>query len=198
MSQETQKLITLLEGSLKILETWRNMYGLYINQDISTLRADFEEVKKELLNQKLISNKMEKLEFKHMVCYLPYGLKILREGSIVELCGLDQPYKTNNNYFIKGETKKINGTHRQCLSFCVDEKHLPSFKPLLVPLSAFNESKADAEIFAKGNYYMSVKINACDELLYWEVEILLKHHFDVFGLIPAGLALSKLEYLNFE
>jgi hypothetical protein len=78
---------------------------------------------------------IQQLELKHLAAYLPYKLNILREGKIVELCGLEQPYKTNKSYHIRGETKIPNGTYRQTCSFYVDEKGLEVFKPILRPLS---------------------------------------------------------------
>ena len=112
---------------------------------------------------------MKTLELKHLAPYLPYRLNMLSsEMGIWELnpCSFQE-----------------DGTPRFGVS-----------KPLLIPLSAFNDSDADREIFKTGNYYTSVYLNKTKDLPQWEFEILCKHHFDVFGLIDAGLALNKLNH----
>ncbi len=109
--------------------------------------------------------KNRKLTLEELSPYLPYGLQCMtkdKSGQIWVLC-------------------------------CENIKHaMQWWKPLLLPLSEFNNSAADNEIFEIGQLYSSVELNEISEFPYWQIKILLKHHFDVFGLIEDGLAINKL------
>jgi len=107
---------------------------------------------------------MKELKLEHLCGYLPYGLKIRyqSDNSTRELLLLD--------------------TSRE------DYSHI--FKPILRPLSDFNNSDADDEIYAIKGHYISLTLNEPLQLLYDEVQVLLKHHFDIHGLIEAGLAID--------
>lgn len=158
---------------------------------------------------------MHKLELEHIVPYLPYKLMCEYEGIIngKELSKQNKQYEADGLPFyfsiepVKGPKiapikelrifknywKVYIGNYRIGLKSFVNGHE---FKPLLIPLSEFNDSEADTEIFNTGKAYTSVKLNQPSQFPYWQFEILVKHHFDVFGLINAGLAISKLTNLS--
>jgi len=144
---------------------------------------------------------MRTLQLSELAAYLPYQMHILRDGKIVELCGIEKPYKTNEDYYLRGETKQINGTYRQTLSFRVYEKDLPNFKPILRPMSDFDKLGNDFDLSTdfEGAYYTGNSnevafINTSDKTYLSDIltvnEYLFSNHFDVFGLIEAGLAID--------
>lgn len=126
-----------------------------------------------------------KLELKHLAPYLPYGLKIL------------------NGW---GDIKTLNYTHLD------DEGNgfIKHVKPFLRPMSDLTkEIEHNGEkysvgniIFPKDDYDDDFTRKCAIEALklsnaihhvntpYSIVEVLFKNHFDVFGLIPAGLAID--------
>src|SRR5258708_2503971 len=98
---------------------------------------------------------MRKLELNEVAPYLPYGLQIKvnrliypKRQEVIELTiGALASYFTSSNFIVK---------------------------PLLIPLSEFNDSEADTEIFNIGKAYTSVKLNQPSEFPYWQFEILVK------------------------
>ena len=135
------------------------------------------------------------LEVKHLAPYLPYGLKlqyVVREK--VEKTGI-----------MKSIIHNEDETHPTKVSIeWGDAEHIWMFKPILRPLSDLNK-----EININGEkHQMWLLINsqrALDngkivnmngyrydilELSYIRIQTLLKFHFDVFGLIPKGLAID--------
>lgn len=109
---------------------------------------------------------MEKLTLEHLAPYLPYDLRI-KDGT--------SEFTMDGSFL------------HQAIEYPLLYK---DFKPILTPLEDFIGSEADKEIFGKGTYNMDSKINYKECLYYWEVQILLKHHFDIFGLLERGLAVS--------
>jgi hypothetical protein len=123
-----------------------------------------------------------KLELKHLAGYLPYGLK----------------YK--NNYF---EDKRIIELTPFLLSFhSVDFNKI---KPILYPLSDLakkievNGEKFVPIIKLNLDYDWSDNISIYDfstitglnmEDIYFVTDSLLEWHFDIYGLIEAGLAID--------
>lgn len=124
---------------------------------------------------------MKKLELKHLVPYLPYGLKVYVQDYGIELVIV----------FIKDEVITIEDN----ASFC-------GIKPILRPLSdltkeieingeklypfiIYNDDDLDKKLikFIKGDYSYS-------HLPYWIVQKLFELHFDVYGLIADGLAID--------
>lgn len=63
------------------------------------------------------------------------------------------------------------------------------FKPLLLPLSEFSDTRFI------GTTDMLVNAVKFKELPYKYYEMLIANHFDVFGLIDAGVALNKNEIM---
>lgn len=115
-----------------------------------------------------------KLELKHLAPYLPYGLLINFHANRVEP--------------INGLTKTEVYVHGMgWLNFS-------DFKPLLLPLSERKPffDKYLSTFWSDFDYYVECIENGT--LPYADVVQLLSEHFDVFGLIDAGLALNKNDY----
>jgi hypothetical protein len=120
-----------------------------------------------------------KLTIKHLAPYLPYELKIL------------------NGW---GDIKTLKYTHLD------DEGNgfIRHVKPILRHLSELTkEIEHNGENFVFSNVYLSnVKIkqiigeeystfnNFLNDVDYNSIQLLFKYHFDVFGLIDAGLAID--------
>lgn len=125
---------------------------------------------------------MEKLKLEHLVPYLPYKLKILVDGVICEVEGIDLHNKDTLiaervNYKFKDIklllhplsdlTKEIeyNG-----------EKFIP-----LIKLTGFNtEKRYDRIIYEIKNNFS----------VYHRMQKLIEWNFDVYGLIEKGLAID--------
>ena len=115
-----------------------------------------------------------KLELKHLAPYLPYGLKYVYDNEILTLDGLD----VNNDVF----------------NCDIGETPIETIKPILRPLSDFDKvngfSLTDMithgyhhEFWQEGNFEVKY-------LMHLDFEKLISWHFDVFGLIPEGLAID--------
>lgn len=107
-----------------------------------------------------------KLELKHLAPYLPYGLKgqfKLSEASILA----------------RGQKDELR---EKILTIDNVSFFLKLCKPLLFPLSEFKMST--------GYETLSLSISDIDTLPYSSVTKLISQHFDVFGLIDAGLAVN--------
>jgi len=134
-----------------------------------------------------------KLELKHLVGYLPYGLKIMTDyDGIQEIQGMPDLFHVN--YY---DNESDNG----------DEPHIEDIKPILHPLSDLTkEIEVNGEKFVplteicnceyygyselrsmvqNNNFYL---INA---LQYQSIEKILEWHFDIYGLIENNLAIDK-------
>jgi hypothetical protein len=133
---------------------------------------------------------MDKLELKHLAPYLPYGLKILRDGKVMALSALDKPYKTNDDYFVRGETKVVNGTYRQTTSFRVGKNDTDKFKPVLRPMSDLNIDDGAWASYAE-EIPVAIEMDCVlEDLPYYIIEQMIANHYDVFGLIDKGLAID--------
>ena len=147
------------------------------------------------------------LELKHLAPYLPYGLEILEitKGNFeCDPNNEDKELLTDRNV-----SRFIGKKPYRCLSQ----------KPILRPLSnltldvinKFYVNKAEngiilrkyitpktMEITLTATYKMMgdsftdfiISQNSIINTDYWLVELLLKHHYDVFGLIEKGLAID--------
>lgn len=137
---------------------------------------------------------MEKIELKHLAPYLPYGLKLHYDddkiGTLNRLSDINEydDIKISIDYF--------------------DSEHIWMFKPILRPMSDFDKMGLLGDDYYS---YMS-KLNAdlpdniqVDRDLEFDIDrecyvgciyamqvykFLFEHHFDVFNLIPAGLAID--------
>lgn len=119
-----------------------------------------------------------KLELKHLAPYLPYGLKIYCTDVIEEMRTLN-----SCSLNIKGRSN-IYGMFAD-----IDE-----VKPILRPMS---DLENHPHIFSYGIFPSCVEDiirNKSEFDLYntpYDIYIILiENHFDVFGLIPAGLAID--------
>ena len=162
---------------------------------------------------------MNKLELKHIAPYLPYGLKWEFEGGDLphEVVGLDITYtgvsllspdnESTCCTLIDGKpilrpmsdvVKDIGGV--------VPAKELGKLvisvqKPNNLLVDSNGVPKIDYKIITKP-FGEVLKVTNCDSWLiylsfdeplrchYYIIEYLLKHHFDVFGLIEEGLAID--------
>ena len=133
---------------------------------------------------------MEKIELKHLAPYLPYGLKMTWSDGKINVLNpeLDEIDYSEN---------EVNLT---LVLFIINKGH-NDIKPILRPLSDLTE-----EITHKGKTFIPAarmithgfhnsfwyEIDKFDyRYLYaMDFEKLLEWHFDVFGLIDAGLAID--------
>lgn len=117
-----------------------------------------------------------KLEMKYLAGYLPYGLEI--------------------RYIERNETHNLE--YHNIMSICCDQNHL---KPILRPLSDLTK-----EIEINGEKFVPhIKLGGRPNLKDYDIDYLSKHinhmsygliqkliewHFDIYGLIEAGLAID--------
>ena len=135
-----------------------------------------------------------KLELKHLVSYLPYGLKIkdVKHGSVFEALNFITTPHQDFSLF-KGNLDQL-----------INDKYL---KPILFPLSSL--TKDDIKNFYQFNNYdlksidlkewaedLIFLINEKEPFQLSQFEYLFSKKFDVFGLIDAGLAEPVTEDFN--
>ena len=119
------------------------------------------------------------LTVNHLAPYLPYGLKlqyVVREK--VEKIGAMKSISHNED-----ETHPT----RVSISAMYNEEHIWMFKPLLKSMSRLDkENIVKLKLFVEADkqYLIDNPLNCC----YDDLQYLLSEHYDVFGLIPAGLA----------
>ena len=115
----------------------------------------------------------KKLELRHLAAYLPYGLKCLHNGNIKEVTGIRN--WIGWCYTITDSTGETNTPIQSC-------------KPLLFPLSNLTLTNANAFNYATLELFLEEIANGFIPVIYWNQ--LLERHYDVFNLIPAGLAVD--------
>lgn len=139
---------------------------------------------------------MEKLELKHLAAYLPYKLQVKLNNNVV--------WKPNG-----GEKPILKGASATLTTALLDDINegvydsLAKFNPILRPLSDFlKETEIDGIKFTPkdefdkvcnwnyGTWYGMSSYKIMKYCPYSDLELLLKWHFDVFGLIEKGLAIS--------
>jgi hypothetical protein len=111
-----------------------------------------------------------KLQLKHLAPYLPYGLK-------------------NKRAFHK--PRVIDGIVGNKIYFGDTVLFINQIKPILRPLSDL--TKQDNLVFNVEIYsglINNIQNQETTQWGVWEYELLLKNHFDVFGLIEKGLAID--------
>lgn len=114
-----------------------------------------------------------RLEMKHLLPYLPYGLKAM-VGNIEKDVLMHQNY--SNNYqiwfmILLGDAQVVA-------------------KPLLRPLDELTKEEIGAIGYSNLELLKS-NIQFGFHLRYKDVEYLVSKHFDVFGLIDKGLAVEE-------
>lgn len=140
-----------------------------------------------------------KLELKHLAPYLPYGLQGIlfdEEREVTEIVTIELVHIPDELTIISSDGQwDIN---------------LEDFKPLLIPLSEIQNEKYINLFFQKDDFLDEVtnsdnqfesaydfvnrfKITDNDYCYPYDFfSLLFENHFDVFGLIPTGLAINKL------
>ena len=124
-----------------------------------------------------------KLELKHLAPYLPYGLKVSNiRGSVFLL-------NTFSNMRGRGiESRDINSV--------LSEQMKPILKPLSDLTKEFEHNGEKVNIFDRIEIYKGSGVDyLIEQIRFGFVEvivynILLEHHFDVFGLIEKNLAID--------
>ena len=120
---------------------------------------------------------LEQLLLKDLCSRLPYGVKILEGGVIIEtLQKIEKVSKTL--HIVNGCGESIGG------GFSISQ-----VKPYLRPISSMTEEEKDYYdsmfIEVEGDYFAMFPTTVIDYLN--------SHHFDYRGLIPMGLALEAKE-----
>jgi hypothetical protein len=135
------------------------------------------------------------IELKELAAYLPYGLKMTRNGFVGELLTLEK--------------------HSQFIVSCSDwresTKDKNPYKPILRPLCALTEEiEHEGETFVpmdklsfKSRKLLSNEIsvypnaqNGIEYLSYKDMCLLLEWKFDIFGLIKDNLAVPVTKEFN--
>ena len=118
------------------------------------------------------------LQLKHLVQYLPYGLqlqfivrgKVLQTGTMRTL--------TFNEH--ETHPEKVSIEHS-------DEEHIWMFKPLLKPIDNNAEQLRIYFMLMSHSRWSDIIKNPLN-CSYEDLQWMIKNHYDVFGLIDAGLA----------
>jgi len=135
-----------------------------------------------------------KLELKHLSCYLPYGLKMKRNGFIGELLTIKQPKEDSLVDYYEFQVSTSDWWENN-----VDD--LNPYKPILRPLSDLTkEIEVNGETFVPIEEYdylrldeISTLVGGCNAMKFIqarELELLYEMHFDIYGLIEKGLAID--------
>jgi hypothetical protein len=135
-----------------------------------------------------------KLETKHLAPYLPYNLKceVLNSGQEKEI----------------GEMIAVYNDGSACFGNIVEsEKGFEYIKPILRPIQEVEQyfeklygclEHQDVTDYFDADFLAShdnieieeIQLLEAEQLPYGTLKVLLKHHFDVFGLIEKGLAVD--------
>jgi hypothetical protein len=132
---------------------------------------------------------MSKLELKYLTPYLPYKLKCEILNYKCDYVG-EKYGVINGFYYLGGEV------HYTFKDRSTAGKTRKLIKPILRPISdltekQFNEfSLSDMITHGFHNVFWQEENFSVNHLMYHDLEILLKNHFDVFGLIEKGLAID--------
>lgn len=114
---------------------------------------------------------MKKLESKHIIPYLSFGLEVLDSlNQKVKIIGIK-----NETYFIDNGSNYPYGDIQDC-------------KPILKPISMLTENEIVFFGLSFMDNYKETKLitRAC----FYGLESLIEKHFDIFGLIEKGLAVD--------
>jgi hypothetical protein len=125
-----------------------------------------------------------KLELKHLTGYLPYGLKIKVLNYKSDYVGIE--YSEIDGYYYLADTLHFNYKGGG-----IRGKSLKEIKIYLKPLSDL--SKEDLHIFSidfRVMFKSKKKINIENYISLNDSEWLFENHFDIYGLIEKGLAIS--------
>lgn len=118
-----------------------------------------------------MNQSLQQLELKHLAPYLPYELILYHKYADTELI------------------KELNGGN--IYSICDGST---SYKPLLIPLSQIEDELFDEIGFADEEDFIACVLDG--SILHSNWLKLVERHYDVFGLIDAGLALNKMDFIK--
>ena len=132
---------------------------------------------------------MEKLELKYLAGYLPYGLKISNSIVLVEYGICENTIETLVGYNLGNV---LTDKDEFSLEYCI--LHLRTLSDLT------KEIKVNGEKFVPSQEYDYLRFdeisnykggsNVLNFIQVREQNILLELHFDIYGLIPKGLAID--------
>lgn len=123
---------------------------------------------------------MEKLELKHLAPYLPYKVGIEIFNYKRDYVGVR--YSTINGFYMIKDEVHVNYVGGST------GKSFTEFKPILRPLSDIDDDLFEEIGFADEEDFKESVENG--DILYNNQIKLISMHFDVFGLIDAGLAID--------
>lgn len=112
-----------------------------------------------------------KLELKHLAAYLPYGIKL-------EADYIHKGFKTL--LVVQNPTNSLRN------GLTIPEAIEYNAKPVLRPIEDLKKNDFSDVLGHFTHDYVFI----LDETNYWFVQKMLELHFDVFGLIPEGLAVD--------
>jgi hypothetical protein len=120
-----------------------------------------------------------KLELKHLAPYLPYRLEAYCEQD-----------KTKHRITIHHQTFDLKSVGLSPMIRCEFYK---TFKPILRHLDDLKKDGSDIKEMIEeysSRCFRWILVNDLSEIRYSTFELLIHFHFDVFGLIDAGLAID--------
>ena len=132
-----------------------------------------------------------KLELKHLAPYLPYGLMFMRveencDRSTLPVTWLGTYYQQETNLNCNSLRDLLNGNYKEP-------------KLILRPLSDLTKTEFEMDSLHKGaiqfmdetaNLPQNSRTSHVGSIMYADMLKLFEWHFDVFGLIPEGLAID--------
>ena len=131
------------------------------------------------------------LELKHLAPYLPYKLKLQIAGEYID----DNEHEGLRTWRMAGIVDNDILVHKQGYISNIENEIEDCF-PILRPLSDLNKEIQIGEFYTSfrlhlKRIYPSESISSNTATWTWRsFEWLLERHFDVFGLIPGGLAID--------
>lgn len=134
-----------------------------------------------------------KLELKHLAAYLPYGLQIVYLPKTIEPSNLRREVITLGLYFVRCGENPLATYHFHEIKLVLRpmiecEKYLNEESGIELDSSylSYNESCNSINIYPDGSGWTH-SVDVYKNIYEW----LFERHFDIFGLIPAGLAIDK-------
>lgn len=140
-----------------------------------------------------------KLELKHLAPYLPYGLKCTNSKESYLQTGEDKTGVLETLSLKDDETVIMGKNGYFLVSYNEVVPILRPLSDLLKPIETeeFGKLSTGVEFICTSNkmkaeFLLDIKTDclSIDLLEYWQIKRLFKYHFDVFGLIEKGLAVS--------
>ena len=140
-----------------------------------------------------------KLELKHLAPYLPYSLKVIMEGKKCNIAWMSTKYISVIRPTKIGEIKRIKWDYaplnlRAILRPLTDlTKEIEHSGERFVPidsLSKITTLEYDDGVLHQADWDGEMQETEVEYLCYAQFILLLEWHFDVFGLIDAGLAID--------